>query len=338
MARKSTTGNFRDLMGSTSDNDGWRQSRDCQRANANALPMNRIEMTSQHIARARAHRGYRAFLALPIFITLPVSPSVAQVTTTATDPTRAGRFDMGKMWTFENAPMEYFTETYGFQADGDWFEGARLAALRVPGCSAAFVSPNGLVVTNHHCARGAVGQVTRDGESLLDTGFYATSLEEERPIPDYYVDQLIAAEDVSAEVLEALDQARSADAKTLARAEVVARIQERVVARHAGGEGEVRVEVTALYNGGRYSAYTYRRFTDVRMVAAAELQLGFFGGDPDNFTYPRYVWTLRSSGSMAPTGNPSRRITTSTGARKGSRKGIRSSSLATPGPRTDSTR
>ena len=246
-------------------------------------------MISQHIARARAHRWFRAFLALPIFMTLPVSPSVAQMTTTATDPTRAGRFDMGKMWTFENAPMEYFSETYGFQADGDWFEGARLAALRVPGCSAAFVSPNGLVVTNHHCARGSVGQVTRDGESLLDTGFYATSLEEERPIPDYYVDQLIAAEDVSAEVLEALDQATSADAKTLARAEVVARIQERVVARHAGDEGEVRVEVTALYNGGRYSAYTYRRFTDVRMVAAAELQLGNFGGDPDNFTYPRYM-------------------------------------------------
>jgi len=251
--------------------------------------MNRIEMMSPHIARARAPRWLRGVLALPIFMALPISQSVAQVATASTDPTRAGRFDMGKMWTFENAPMEYFTETYGFQADGDWFEGARLAALRVPGCSAAFVSPNGLVVTNHHCARGAVGQVTREGESLLDTGFYATSLEEERPIPDYYVDQLIAAEDVSAEVFEALDQATSADARALARTEVVARIQERLSARHAGGEGDVRVEVTALYNGGRYSAYTYRRFTDVRMVAAAELQLGFFGGDPDNFTYPRYA-------------------------------------------------
>jgi len=196
---------------------------------------------------------------------------------------------MGKMWTFENAPMDYFTSTYGFEASQDWFDRARLAALRIPGCSAAFVSPNGLVVTNHHCARGAVVGVTREGESLLDDGFYASSVEDERSIPDYYVDQLIAAEDVSDEVLQALDRAGTGAEREEARREVVRRIQERLSAGHEGGEGSVRVEVTALYNGGRYSAYTYRRFTDVRLVAAAELQLGFFGGDPDNFTYPRYA-------------------------------------------------
>jgi hypothetical protein len=205
------------------------------------------------------------------------------------DATRAGRFDMGKMWTFENAPMDYFTETYGFEADQSWFDGARLAALRIPGCSAAFVSPNGLVVTNHHCARNAVGRVTREGETLLDDGFYATSLDEERPIPNYYVDQLIAVEDVSDELLQAMDQATTDAGREEARQEVVSQIQDRISPRHSGGEGTIRVEVTALYNGGRYSAYTYRRYTDVRMVAAAELQLGFFGGDPDNFTYPRYA-------------------------------------------------
>jgi hypothetical protein len=193
------------------------------------------------------------------------------------------------MWTFENAPMAYFTDTYGFQADQSWFDEARLAALRIPGCSAAFVSPNGLVVTNHHCARGAVVRVTQEGESLLDNGFYATALEEERPIPNYYVDQLIAAEDVSDEVLQAMDQASSEVAREEARGAVVAKIQDRLASRHSGGEGTIRVEVTALYNGGRYSAYTYRRYTDVRLVAAAELQMGFFGGDPDNFTYPRYA-------------------------------------------------
>ncbi len=196
---------------------------------------------------------------------------------------------MGKMWIFENAPTDYFTETYGFEADEAWFEKARLAALRIPGCSAAFVSPNGLVVTNHHCARGAVVGVTREGESLLDDGFYAPSLDEERPIPNYYVDQLIAAEDVSDEVLQAMDQASTETERGQARQRAVSGIQDRLSARHSGGEGTVRVEVTALYNGGRYSAYTYRRFTDVRLVAAAELQLGFFGGDPDNFTYPRYA-------------------------------------------------
>jgi hypothetical protein len=206
------------------------------------------------------------------------------------DTVRAGRFDMGKMWTFENAPMAYFTETYGFNADQAWFQEARLAALRIPGCSAAFVSPNGLVATNHHCVRGsAVMRVTREGEDLLDDGFYAPSLEEERPIPNYYVDQLIAAEDVSEEVFAATDPATSDEERQALRRDVTRRIQERIGAQHQGGEGTVRVEVTALYNGGRYSAYTYRRYTDVRLVAAVELQTGFFGGDGDNFTYPRYA-------------------------------------------------
>ena len=75
---------------------------------------------------------------------------------TSLDTVRAGRFDYGKMWTFENAPTAYFTQTYGFDANAAWFERARGAALRIPGCSAAFVSPRGLVVTNHHCIRDAV--------------------------------------------------------------------------------------------------------------------------------------------------------------------------------------
>jgi hypothetical protein len=252
-------------------------------------------MSSNHTpsSRAQEHRSDRARFIFGIILLLfvvPLRPSAAgQAIGTSQDPTRAGRFDMGKMWTFENAPMDHFTETYGFSADPSWFEKARLAALRIPGCSAALVSPNGLVVTNHHCARGAVVGVTREGESLLDDGFYATSLDEERPIPNYYVDQLIAAEDVSDEVLGALDQAVGEAGREAARREVISGIQDRISSSHSGGEGAVRVEVTALYNGGRYSAYTYRRFTDVRMVAAAELQLGFFGGDPDNFTYPRYA-------------------------------------------------
>ena len=220
---------------------------------------------------------------------LPATPLSSQVRGVDLDTVRAGRFDMGKMWTFEYAPMDYFTETYGFQADQTWFDGARLGALRIPGCSAAFVSPHGLVVTNHHCARGAVARVSGEGENLLDHGFYASVLEEERSIPDYYVDQLMAAEDVSDEVFAATDTAASEEARRRVRQEVFRRIRERIRSRHQMEDGEVRVEITALYNGGRYSAYTYRRLRDVRLVAAAELQLGFFGGDPDNFTYPRYA-------------------------------------------------
>jgi hypothetical protein len=200
---------------------------------------------------------------------------------------RPGRFDFGKMWTFEYAPANYFSTTYGFDASPEWFERARLAALRIPGCSASFVSPNGLVVTNHHCARGAITAVTGPGESLLDDGFYAASLEAERPIPGAWADQLLAAEDVTAEIDAAVDAVSAAE-RARARAEAVRAVQERLTARHAGTEG-IRVQVVPLYNGGRTSAYVFRRFTDIRLVAAAELDMGFFGGDPDNFTYPRYA-------------------------------------------------
>jgi len=235
-------------------------------------------------------RAFRFSTLLISFFALIPHTAIAQIGGVEMDTIRAGRFDMGKMWTFENAPTEYFTDTYGFNADQAWFDGARLAALRIPGCSAAFVSPNGLVVTNHHCVRGsAVVRVTREGESLLDDGFYAPTLEEERPIPNYYVDQLIAAEDVSDKIFAATDQARSDAERQHLRQRVIAEIQDRLERQHQGGEGTVRVEVTALYNGGRYSAYTYRRYTDVRLVAAVELQMGHFGGDGDNFTYPRYA-------------------------------------------------
>jgi len=242
-------------------------------------------LNAEHTSRAL----WLSLVLLSFSALLPLSAS-GQGGGVDLDTVRAGKFDMGKMWTFENAPKDYFTNTYGFNADQDWFDRARLAALRIPGCSAAFVSPNGLVVTNHHCVRGsAVVRVTREGESLLDDGFYAPTLEEERPIPDYYVDQLIAATDVSDEIFAATDRTSNDAERTSLRREAISAIQERISGQNEGGEGTIRVEVTALYNGGRYSAYTYRRHTDVRLVAAVELQLGFFGGDGDNFTYPRYA-------------------------------------------------
>jgi hypothetical protein len=200
---------------------------------------------------------------------------------------RSGNFDFGKMWTFEYAPAEYFSDTYGFDATPEWFERARLAALRIPGCSASFVSSEGLVVTNHHCARGAISSVTREGESLLDDGFYAPTLADERQIPRYYADQLVAAVDVTADIYAAVDRV-DADERAAAREGAIAEVRARLQAEYQGGD-PVLVQVVPLYNGGRYSAYVIRRFRDVRLVAAAELNMGFFGGDPDNFTYPRYA-------------------------------------------------
>jgi len=204
------------------------------------------------------------------------------------DTIRAGRFDFGKMWTFENAPSAYFTQEYGFTADSAWFARARMAALRIPGCSASFVSPNGLLATNHHCVRGRVAGVSRPGEDLLDHGFLAKSLDEERPIPGYYADQLIAAVDVSDEVFAAVDAA-PAEGRDAARDAALKQIETRLRADYARLGKQLLVQIIPLYQGGRYSAYVFRRFTDIRLVAAAELQMGFFGGDPDNFTYPRHA-------------------------------------------------
>lgn len=214
---------------------------------------------------------------------LAAGPLAAQVQDL--DTIRAGRFDTGKMWTFEYAPTAYFSDTYGFRADQAWFDRIRLSVLRIPGCSASFVSPNGLVATNHHCVRGRVPSVAKPGEHLLDDGFWAHRLEDERRIPGYYADQLIAVRDVTDRVFAATDTATSDSTRQAARTAVTAALQSELAAEFGGDA--VHVEIIPLYNGGRYSAYVFHRYDDVRLVGAVELQLGFFGGDPDNFTYPR---------------------------------------------------
>jgi hypothetical protein len=206
-----------------------------------------------------------------------------------TDTVQAGRFDNGKMWTFEAPPADYFQEAYGIEADAAWFERARLGSLRVPGCSASFVSSEGLVMTNHHCARGSISQVAGPGESFLDDGFYAATRDQERRIEDYHADQLVEIRDVTDRVNEAVAAAGDdPQARAQARESAVGAVEEEVLGEYGGENGGHVVEVISLYNGGRTSAYVFRRFEDVRLVFAPELQIGFFGGDPDNFTYPRY--------------------------------------------------
>jgi hypothetical protein len=220
-----------------------------------------------------------------LLLTLPLTVAAQQ----PADTIRAGRYDNGKMWTFEYPPDRYFTETYGFAADSTWFSRARLAALRIPGCSASFVSPHGLVVTNHHCSREGIVAVTKPGETLLDSGFVAHSLAEERRMPDFFADQLLAVQDVTDQIVPQLDRAPNDSVRDAWRREAGLVVQGMLRTQYARPGDSIWVQVVALYNGGRYSAYVFRRFTDVRLVAAPELQMGFFGGDPDNFTYPRYA-------------------------------------------------
>ncbi|MFQ5537632.1 MAG: S46 family peptidase [Gemmatimonadota bacterium] len=203
------------------------------------------------------------------------------------DTIHAGPFDQGKMWTFEYPPKEYFASEYGFEPDDAWFETARLGALRIPGCSASFVSPNGLVMTNHHCAREYVTQVSKEGEHLLDNGFIARDLVDERAVEDFHADQLIEIVDVSDEVNARLDSVPEGE-RARARSEVLDGIKARLEEERGGEDAGIVVEMVSLYNGARTSAYVFRRYEHAKLVMAPELQIGFYGGDPDNFTYPRY--------------------------------------------------
>lgn len=202
------------------------------------------------------------------------------------DTIKAGKFDNGKMWTFEFPPIDYFKSEYGFQPSQKWFDDVRMAALRFANyCSASFVSEDGLVMTNHHCARQSITQVTKEdeGEDLHANGFIAEKLEDERPVPGLYVEQLVLIKDVTEEVVSEIEKGTNESERVKFEKDIISKIEKR--------ESEttgLRCQVTALYNGGKYSLYGYKRYNDVRLVFAPEEQLGFFGGDPDNFTYPRY--------------------------------------------------
>jgi hypothetical protein len=203
------------------------------------------------------------------------------------DTVQAGRFDFGKMWTFEFPPVDYFRDEYGFTPDSAWFDRARLGALRLPNCSASFVSPNGLVMTNHHCVRDGVAEVSRPGEDLIDNGFFAKTLADERVLEDVHVDQLIEILDVTDEV-EARLRGVSDEDRFDTQEDAFSEVQDRIVEERGGEAAGINVEVISLFAGGHYSAYVFRRYSNLKLVVAPELQIGFYGGDPDNFTYPRY--------------------------------------------------
>ena len=228
----------------------------------------------------------------PIPEYLPEPPPVA-VAPAPSDPrldsVRFGRFDGGKMWTFDSPPTAYLQVTYGFTPDAAWYERARLGALRFADyCSASFVSPRGLVMTNHHCARESVEAVSEPGEDLLANGFVAEDADDERPVEDLFVDQLVGIKDVTDDVTRGLDAptpeqyADALDAR-------IRQTESRLDAEAKRTDPLAVVQLVRLYSGARVSAYTFRRYKDVRLVAAPELEMGFFGGDPDNFTFPRYT-------------------------------------------------
>jgi len=197
---------------------------------------------------------------------------------------KSDKFDLGKMWTFEHAPADYFRQTYGFQPDADWLNDVKLSALRFGnGCSASFISEDGLVMTNHHCGRGYVTSITKPGEDFSVTGFWAETLQDERSVPGLWVDQLIQTIDVTKEVQDAVDAGTTNTEKAKLKTDKFKEIETKYRT-----ETGLQCNVITFYNGGMYMLYCYKRYNDVRLVFSPENNIAHFGGDPDNFTYPRY--------------------------------------------------
>lgn len=183
------------------------------------------------------------------------------------------------MWTFDNLPLEQLREDHGFTPDADWKDQARNASLRLGGASASFVSPRGLILTNHHVALGTLHKLSTPDRDLVTEGFLATAPEDEIPCPGLEAFQLVSFENVTGEVHEAIRTDDSGDA----RKAVIARLT-----KESEEKTGLHSEMVSLYQGGEYWIYRYRRHEDIRLVMAPEGAAGFFGGDSDNFTYPRY--------------------------------------------------
>jgi peptidase S46-like protein len=187
------------------------------------------------------------------------------------------------MWTFDRFPSAAVKAKYGFSPDAKWLEHVRLASARTKQCSAGFVSPSGLVVTNHHCAADCAEDLSSSGRDLIRDGFVAKRQEDELRCPGEHVDQLIEITDVTERIGKAT-RGKSGDAlATALRAETGA------IEKACQVDAKTRCQVVSLYRGGLYNLYRYRRWNDVRLVFVSEDAISNFGGDLDNYEYPRWA-------------------------------------------------
>jgi Peptidase S46 len=188
------------------------------------------------------------------------------------------------MWTFDNPPTKLLEERYGFTPTQAWLNNIRLASIRFnDGGSGSFVSPHGLALTNHHVALGQLQKMSTPQKDYVKDGFYARTEAEELKCPDLELNVLESEDYVTARVLGVVKAGMSDKAAYDARKAEIAKIEKESL--DATG---LRSDVISLYHGGEYWLYRYKKYTDVRLVFAPENQIAFFGGDPDNFTYPRW--------------------------------------------------
>jgi len=188
------------------------------------------------------------------------------------------------MWLYNEAPKDEIKAKYGFVLTQEWLDHVRLSSVRFNnGGSGSFVSPDGLTFTNHHVGAGCVQQLSSAGHDYIKTGFYARTQAEEAKCPNLELNELVGIEDVTAKVNAGVKAGMSAADAGQAQRAAMSQIEQDC----ATSTGQ-RCDVATFYSGQVYNLYKYKKYTDVRLVFAPEFDIAFFGGDPDNFTFPRY--------------------------------------------------
>ena len=187
------------------------------------------------------------------------------------------------MWTFNNFPKDRVEKAYGFKVTDAWLDNVQRSSVRLAqGCSASFVSERGLVMTNHHCAHSCIEQLSTKEKDFVKAGFLARADADEVKCPELEVNQLIEITSVTARMKKATEGKSGRDFFVAQRGEQAA------IEKECQTAETLRCEVVSLYRGGIYDLYKYQRYQDVRLVFAPEFAIAFFGGDPDNFMFPRY--------------------------------------------------
>ena len=188
------------------------------------------------------------------------------------------------MWLFNDLPVELLKERYGFEPSKEWAEHLMKSSVRFNvGGSASFISSTGLVLTNHHVGSDTLFKLSTPERNIMEVGFLAKTPDQELKAPDLELNQLVNIKDVTDVVKASVTDGMSTEQAVAARRAIIAKIE-----KEALDESGLKSTVTTLYGGGRYHLYQYKKYTDVRLVWAPETAIAFFGGDADNFEYPRY--------------------------------------------------
>jgi hypothetical protein len=194
------------------------------------------------------------------------------------------------MWTFDNFPASTVKQLYGADITPAWLDRVRLSTIRLSNCTATFVSPSGLMLTNHHCVESCLAELSSKDKSLVELGFAAPNRTDEQRCPAQLADVLVGSENVTDSVSKAIAGLSDTAANETRKKTLTTLEQNCEQASLKAKSGKLRCQAVTLYQGGQYFLYKYKRYDDVRLVFAPEADIASFGGDPDNFQFPR--WSL----------------------------------------------